>query len=101
METSPTFRNYQILKINPRAAVAIDESLGGLELRAVIMRGSVQIIDGPDKVVREGIRRIYERYLAPHAVDGIGVEMTTNTRHALLRFRPTSTISWDTVARDS
>lgn len=41
METSPTFRNYEVLRQNVRAAVAIDESLGGLRLRAVIMCGSV------------------------------------------------------------
>lgn len=97
METSPTFRNYEVLKRNPRAAVAIDESLGGLRLRAVIMRGDIEIIDGPDDVVREGVRRIYERYLDRDEMDGPGEEMMTNSRHVLLRLRPLTTISWDSI----
>ena len=48
METSSTFPNYRILKRNPRAAVTIDESLGGLRLRAVVMVGDIEIIDEPD-----------------------------------------------------
>ena len=97
METSPTFRNFEILRQNPHAALAIDESLGGLRLRAVIMRGSVEIIDEPDDVVRDGVRRIYERYLAAAEMDGPGQEMMTGARHVLLRFRPATTISWDST----
>lgn len=100
METSPTFRNYEILTQNPRAAVAIDESLGGLRLRAVIMRGSVDIIESPDEAVSDGVRRIYERYLAPDEMARTGEEMMTSARHVLLRFQPTTVISWDSTGND-
>ncbi len=45
METSPTFPNARVLRRNPHAAVTVDEALGGLDLRAVVMRGRVEIID--------------------------------------------------------
>jgi nitroimidazol reductase NimA-like FMN-containing flavoprotein (pyridoxamine 5'-phosphate oxidase superfamily) len=97
METSPTFRNYEILRQNPRAAVAIDESLGGLRLRAVIMRGTVEIIDAPEAKVHDGVREIYRRYLAADEMDGVGEEMLTTARHVLLRFEPATMITWDSV----
>ncbi len=97
METSPTFPNYEVLRRNPKAALAIDQSLGGLQVRAVIMRGHVEIIEGSDDIVHDGVRRIYERYLDPDAMRGAGKEMMTNARHVLLRFQPTMTISWDLV----
>lgn len=48
METSPDFPNARILRAHPRAALTIDETLGGLRFRAVIMRGSVEVIGRPD-----------------------------------------------------
>ena len=100
METSPTFRNYEVLMRNPRAAVAIDESLGGLRLRAVIMRGVVEIIEGPGDVVRDGVRRIYERYLRPDEMRDVAEEMMTGARHVLLRVTPATMTTWDTTSSD-
>jgi nitroimidazol reductase NimA-like FMN-containing flavoprotein (pyridoxamine 5'-phosphate oxidase superfamily) len=97
METSPTFRNYRILQRNPRVAVAIDESLGGLQLRAVIMRGSAEIIEEPADVVRDGVRRIYERYLDADAMRGSGEEMLNGARHVLIRLRPATMTTWDST----
>jgi nitroimidazol reductase NimA-like FMN-containing flavoprotein (pyridoxamine 5'-phosphate oxidase superfamily) len=98
METSPTFRNYRILKRNPRVAVAIDESLGGLQLRAVVMRGSAEVIEEPADVVRDGVRRIYERYLDADEMRGAGEEMLTSARHVLIRLRPATMTTWDSTA---
>ncbi len=94
METHPTFPNARILRVSPRAALAIDESDGGLEFRAVVMRGSVEVIDGPEDLVRSKVRQIYVRYLgAGHLDDPTPARMLAD-RHVLLRFTPSRIVSW-------
>ena len=72
METSSTFPNYRILKRNPRAAITIDESLGGLRLRAVVMLGDIEIIDMPTTAVEDELQKIYQRYLTRDEMATVG-----------------------------
>ncbi len=97
METSPTFPNARIIRRNSRAAVTIDESLGGLRLRAVIMRGPITIVDAPVEVVTEGVDAIYRRYLNAEELATAGRDMLTGGGHLLLRLDPTHTVTWDTT----
>jgi len=98
METSPTFPNFRILHRNPHAALTIDEATSGLAMRAVVMRGRVEIIDGPRDEVMATVRRIHERYLtADERLSDAGRAMQSGG-HVLLRFIPERTISWDTTA---
>lgn len=98
METSPTFANARILRRNPHAAVTVDESLGGFGLRAVVMRGSVELVDAPLDKVLEVVRRIYAQYLSPEErASPTGQEMLA-TGHLLIRFTPDRITSWDTTA---
>lgn len=97
METSPTFANARILRRNPHAAATVDESVGGFGLRAVIMRGSVQLIEAPLAVVMAMVQRIYARYLSPEErASQTGREMLGGG-HLLIRFSPNRIISWDTT----
>jgi nitroimidazol reductase NimA-like FMN-containing flavoprotein (pyridoxamine 5'-phosphate oxidase superfamily) len=98
METSPTFANYQVLRRNPNAALTVDEALSGLAMRAVVMRGRVEIVDAPLDEVMATVRRIHRRYLSPEeqATDA-GRAMQLGS-HVLLRFIPERTITWDTTA---
>ncbi len=97
METSPTFANYRTLRQNPRAALTIDEALSGLAMRAVVMRGRVEIVDSPADEVMATVRRIHERYLTPdERASDAGRAMLLGS-HVLLRFIPERTISWDTT----
>ena len=98
METSATFPNYRILKRNPRAAVTIDQSLGGLRLRAVVMLGSIEIIDTPSSAVEDELRRIYERYLTSEEMASVGREMIRTGTHVILRFVPGRITTWESVA---
>jgi hypothetical protein len=98
METSPTFANARILRENPRAALVIDESLGGLRLRAAAMEGRVDVIDAPVADVLGMVRRIYARYLSSDELDRDGAAMLNETRHVLLRFEPSKVRTWDTTA---
>ena len=97
METSPTFPNARVLRENPHAAVTIDEALGGFRLRAAVMRGEVEVIDGPAERVRAMVERIYRRYLTEDELGSTEGDRILAARHVLLRFHPTKQITWDTT----
>jgi nitroimidazol reductase NimA-like FMN-containing flavoprotein (pyridoxamine 5'-phosphate oxidase superfamily) len=98
METSPTFANYRVIRRNPHAAVTIDEALSGLAMRAVVMRGRVEIIDAPLDQVMATVRRIHQRYLSPEEQASAAGRAMQLGSHVLLRFIPERTITWDTTA---
>lgn len=98
METSPTFANYRVLQRNAQAALTIDEAVSGLAMRAVVMRGRVEIIHEPHEEVMATVRRIHDRYLSPEErASDAGRAMQLGS-HVLLRFIPDRTITWDTTA---
>lgn len=97
METSPTFANYRILWGNPRAAITVDEALSGLAMRAVLMRGRIEIIEAPLEDVMATVRRIHQRYLSPEEqASEVGRSMQLGS-HVLLRFTPERILTWDTT----
>lgn len=98
METSPTFVNARILRRNPRAAVTVDESIGGFGLRAVVMQGSVELIDEPVDEVMDMVQRIYARYLSPEERASEAGQRMLGAGHLLIRFTAQRIISWDTTA---
>lgn len=98
METSPTFANFRVLRSNPHAALTIDEALSGLAMRAVVMRGRVEIIEEPIDEVMATVRRIHDRYLSPEERASDGGRAMQLGSHVLLRFIPERTITWDTTA---
>lgn len=100
METSPTFPNARILRANPHAALTIDETDGGLRFRAVVMRGTVEVIDGPTERVAEVVRRIYVRYLGAEGLEAATPRRMLADPHVLIRFRPGRIITWDTTTTD-
>jgi nitroimidazol reductase NimA-like FMN-containing flavoprotein (pyridoxamine 5'-phosphate oxidase superfamily) len=101
METSATFPNYRILKHNPRAAVTIDESEGGLRLCAVVMLGSIELIESPSTAVEQELRRIYERYLTSEEMADVGRDMMRTGTHVILRFVPRRITTWDAMTDDA
>ena len=97
METSPTFANYRILQGNQRAAITVDEALSGLAMRAVLMRGRIEIIEAPLEDVMATVRRIHQRYLSPEEqASQVGRSMQLGS-HVLLRFTPERILTWDTT----
>ena len=98
METSPTFTNYRILRRNPQAALVVDEAFSGFALRAVVMRGRVEIIDSPRDQVMATVRRIHARYLSPAEQASEAGRAMQLGGHVLLRFIPAQTLTWDTTA---
>ena len=98
METSPTFANVRILRRNPNAALSVDEATGPFGLRAVLMRGPVELVETPADRVRATVRRIYERYMLPDELGSDAGREMLAAGHLLLRFRPARIVTWDTLA---
>jgi nitroimidazol reductase NimA-like FMN-containing flavoprotein (pyridoxamine 5'-phosphate oxidase superfamily) len=94
METGADFPNTAILQRNPHAAIVVDESDGALGLRAVAMRGTVEIVRDPVDVATL-VERIYVKYLGREALDTPPVRAMLAGEHVLLRFAPTFEKSWD------
>jgi general stress protein 26 len=99
METGADFPNAEILRRNPHAALAIDESDGGLGLRAVLMRGTVDIVDDP-AIVAPMIDRLYAKYLGREALATPPVQAMLRGDHVLLRFMPRFEKSWDSIGEE-
>ena len=95
IETGLTFPVVETLRRNPRGAVAIDDSFGGLRIRGVVMRGHVELMAGPKAFVDEVVRRIYVRYLGAEALDAPTPRAMLATPHMLLKLTPTTMASWD------
>lgn len=99
METSPDFPNARVLRANPRAALTIDETLGGLRFRAIIMRGSIEVFEGPNELVRERVVGIYRKYLGAD-IGHPGARRMLEGRHILLRFTPAYVVTWDDTSSE-
>lgn len=91
-----TSKKYKNLLSNPRCAVTIDESLGGLRFIAVIMEGEAEIITEPKATVLDQVVEIYTRYLGKEAIlCPTPQQMLTKGYHALLKLKPEIIITWD------
>jgi len=53
--------NVRNIRHNPNVSLSIDSSKGGLKLRGVLMRGSADLIEGPE--CNKITRSIYDKYL--------------------------------------
>jgi nitroimidazol reductase NimA-like FMN-containing flavoprotein (pyridoxamine 5'-phosphate oxidase superfamily) len=67
--TSHHTRKARNLRARPTATVMIDRSVGGLDLRGVVIRGPVQLVEGDE--ARRLNRSIHERYVSE---DGLALE---------------------------
>jgi PPOX class probable F420-dependent enzyme len=89
-------RKYRNLKANPYCAVTIDETLGGLRFKAVIMEGPVELITEPKEWVLEKVTRIYTRYLGKQGIQADTPQaMLRDGDHVVARIRPECILSWD------
>lgn len=96
METGARFPNVQVLETNPKAAISIDEAIGPLGLRAVVMRGVVEFVQDA-QFVAATVRRIYVKYLGEAGLETPETRGMLAGDHVILRFTPRSEMSWDTT----
>jgi nitroimidazol reductase NimA-like FMN-containing flavoprotein (pyridoxamine 5'-phosphate oxidase superfamily) len=96
METGARFPNVRVLEANPHAAITIDEAVGPLGLRAVVMRGTVEVLRDP-AFVAATVRLIYAKYVGEDGLATPAVREMLRGDHVILRFTPRSETSWDTT----
>ncbi len=89
-------RKFRNLSADPRIAVTVDETLGGLRFKAVIMEGTAELIDTPQDWARSVATRIYTKYLGPESVRlPIPQSMLNHDEHVVIRLKPQRVITWD------
>ena len=69
--TSRYTHKYRNLRARPHASVMIDVSRAGLNLRGVLIRGRVELVDGEE--ARRINRSIHLKYVMPEALSDPGV----------------------------
>ena len=89
-------KKYRNLVSNPRAAVTIDESWGGLRFRGLIFEGAVELVTEPADWARATTARIYTRYMG---VEGLAAKtiqaMLGEGQHAVIKLTPDQVIVWN------
>ena len=70
--TSHYTHKYRNLLARPRASVMIDVSRAGLNLKGVLIRGRVELVEGEDEARRIN-RLIHLKYLTPEALSNASV----------------------------
>lgn len=65
--TSRYTHKYRNLRVRPRASVMIDVSRAGLNLKGVLIRGRVELVEGEDEARRIN-RLIHLKYVTPEAL---------------------------------
>jgi nitroimidazol reductase NimA-like FMN-containing flavoprotein (pyridoxamine 5'-phosphate oxidase superfamily) len=92
-QTSRKFRNLQH---NSRIAVVIDETLGGLRFRAVMLEGTAELRTQPEDWVLGRVRSIYTRYLGQEGILAPTPQrMLSEGQHAVLVIHPERLVTWD------
>ena len=95
IETGPGFRKARNLAENPRCAVIVDETQGGLRFWGIFMTGKVELITEPADWVRDIVRRIYLRYLGTEGILASTPQKMINSEHVIIKFTPSRFITWD------
>jgi PPOX class probable F420-dependent enzyme len=89
-------KKYRNLAANPRAAVTIDESWGGLRFRGVIFEGAVELITEPRIWTVATTERIYARYMGQEGIAAKTIQAMLNQgQHAVIKLTPDHVIVWD------
>jgi hypothetical protein len=95
METGLGFQKHKNLIANPRCAVTIDVTEGGLRFKGVILEGDVELITEPQEFARETALRIYRKYLGEEGITAPTPREMIDSPHAIIRLRPTRIETWD------
>lgn len=92
--TSHHTHKYRNLRARPRASVMIDISRQGLNLKGVLIRGQVELVDGEE--ARRINRMIHLKYIMPEAVRHPSVaSYLSNGDDATVKIHMDHMISWN------
>lgn len=91
--TSRFTHKIRNLRRRPQAAVMIDRSRAGLDVRGVLIRGSVEIVQGDE--AKELNRSIHLRYVSPEGLAREKVAAYLSSDDVTLRISMDEIISWN------
>lgn len=84
------------LTSNPKGAVSIDITEGGLRYKAVILEGNVEIFSGPVEEIVPITVRIYTKYLGEEGVRSPTPQSwANNPGNVILKLKPKRIKTWD------
>jgi len=93
MPTSRKTKKIRNMRAAGRATVMVDESRAGLDVRGVMLVGSVELVEGPEAL--ELNRSIHLKYTTPKGLDLPQVRDYLQTDDVTIRLTPDDVITWD------
>jgi hypothetical protein len=93
MPTSRKTKKVQNMRAVGRATVMVDDSRAGLDVRGVMLVGSVELIAGQEAL--ELNRSVHVKYITPEGLDLPQVRDYLQTDDVTIRLTPTDVITWD------
>ncbi len=95
METPPTFIKAKNLMVNPRCAITVDITEGGLRFKAVVLEGVVELLTERQYVLNM-VRCIYQKYLGPEGIQApTPHRMINDSEHVIIKMTPSRILTWD------
>jgi PPOX class probable F420-dependent enzyme len=91
--TSGASRKARNARRDARAAVMVDDSRGGLDVRGITMTGHVEILAGPE--AESANRRVHRKYVTEAGLGLPEVQEALATDDVTLRFLPEQARAWD------
>jgi PPOX class probable F420-dependent enzyme len=93
MPTAGVSRKAQNAEKDARAAVMVDDSRGGLDVRGITLNGRIEIVRGA--AAEPLIRRAHVKYLGERGAGLAPVREALDSDDVVLRFWPETGSSWD------
>jgi hypothetical protein len=95
IETGIDFQKTRNLRENPKCAVVVDDTQGGLRFWGILLRGEVVLITEPVELVMDIVNRIYLKYLGKEGVQAPTPQKMINSEHIIIKFSPNKIITWN------
>jgi hypothetical protein len=95
IETGIDFQKARNLRANPKCAVIIDATQGGLRFWGIFMRGEVILITEPVELVMDIVNKIYLKYLGKEGIQAPTPQKMINSEHVIIKFLPEKIITWN------
>jgi PPOX class probable F420-dependent enzyme len=94
-DTPPDFRKGRNLLADPRLAVVIDITMGGLRYAGVVMEGTARFVRDPE-AAKAIAARVYRRYLGAEGLQSPTPQsMIEDSAHLIVELTPSKLLTWD------
>lgn len=94
-DTPPDFRKGRNLLNDPRLAVVIDSTQGGLRYCGVVLEGTATFVRDPEAALAIA-ERIYRRYLGAEGLrSSTPQKMLHGSAHLIVELVPSRVLTWD------